>query len=116
MEFAKSSRKERETGIEPATTTLATWCSTTELLPQTGEFGGDIAVNRANGQASPTRHASDSRTRRASDSLTRSASEGERSTTAFHSTFREALALANASGYFRFQGNFSIMVGVLPPA
>ncbi len=25
---------ERETGFEPATTTLATWNSTTELLPQ----------------------------------------------------------------------------------
>jgi hypothetical protein len=27
-------RLERETGLEPATATLATWNSTTELLPQ----------------------------------------------------------------------------------
>ena len=27
---------ERETGLEPATPTLARWCSTTELFPQKG--------------------------------------------------------------------------------
>ena len=27
---------ERKTGFEPATPTLARWCSTTELLPQIG--------------------------------------------------------------------------------
>jgi hypothetical protein len=29
---------ERETGLEPATPTLARWCSTTELFPQKGFF------------------------------------------------------------------------------
>ena len=41
--------EERETGIEPATTTLATWCSTTELLPQVLR-GEDIAVGVPTGQ------------------------------------------------------------------
>ena len=31
-------KMERETGLEPATTTLATWSSTTELLPPTCEL------------------------------------------------------------------------------
>ena len=29
---------ERETGVEPATPTLARWCSTTELFPQNSMF------------------------------------------------------------------------------
>jgi hypothetical protein len=29
-------REKRKTGLEPATPTLARWCSTTELLPQFG--------------------------------------------------------------------------------
>ena len=29
---------ERETGLEPATPTLARWCSTTELFPHKGFF------------------------------------------------------------------------------
>jgi hypothetical protein len=34
--YAAILRKERKTGLEPATPTLARWCSTTELLPQFG--------------------------------------------------------------------------------
>ena len=32
MQIKKSKKKERETGIEPATPTLARWCSTAEPL------------------------------------------------------------------------------------
>jgi hypothetical protein len=34
---------ERKTGFEPATPTLARWCSTTELLPQAGLAGFEPA-------------------------------------------------------------------------
>jgi hypothetical protein len=33
-------RMERKTGFEPATPTLARWCSTTELLPQNTGLAG----------------------------------------------------------------------------
>ena len=35
LECPSEKSRERETGFEPATSTLATWCSTTELLPPT---------------------------------------------------------------------------------